>query len=122
MGFQPATKFGKYLGFPITQGKIKDQELQFILNNVKNKLSGWKTKFLNLASRMTLAKSCVNSIPSTLHRLPTSITNKIDQIQKNFIWGTTENKPVELVGSYGKKRSRGFGIAKKQDKKQCSSS
>lgn len=95
MGFQQSTRFGKHLGFPIMQGKIAPEEFQFIIDNLHNKLSGWKTRFLNIAGRTTLAKSCLSNIPThikQLHKLPVSITNKIDKIQCNFIWGTTKSK------------------------------
>ncbi|KAK4707096.1 hypothetical protein R3W88_033345 [Solanum pinnatisectum] len=62
---------------------------------MQQKLAGWKTKFLNIAGRAILAKACLNNIPTHIMQyihLPKEITKKIDQIQRNFIWGTTSAK------------------------------
>ncbi|KAK4710030.1 hypothetical protein R3W88_004543 [Solanum pinnatisectum] len=62
---------------------------------MQSKLASLKIKFLNIAGRTTLAKSSLNSIPTyimQLAKLPASITKQIDQIQRNFIWGSTEEK------------------------------
>lgn len=95
MGFQQSTQFGKYLGFPIIQGKVSNQEYQFILYNLQSKMAGWKTRFLNIVGKTMLAKSCLNSIPTHItqfHILPASKTNKIDKIKRKFIWWTIDSK------------------------------
>lgn len=59
------------------------------------KLAEWKTKFLNIAGRATLAKGTLSNIPShsmQYIKLPKQINKKIYQIQRNFIWGTTDSK------------------------------
>lgn len=88
LGFQQSSNFGRCLGFPITQGKITKKDYQFIIENIQNKLAGWKTRFLNVAGRTTLAKSSLNVIPThvmQLSKLPASFTNRVDQIKRNFI-------------------------------------
>lgn len=88
-------KFDKYLGFPIFHAKPNNRDYQFILHNLKKKLAGWKTRFMNIAGRTTLAKAYLNSIPTHImqyNRLTGVIEKSIDKIQRNFIWGTTDVK------------------------------
>ncbi|KAG5632805.1 hypothetical protein H5410_004522 [Solanum commersonii] len=61
---------------------------------MQEKLSGWKTKFLNIEGRKTLSKVCLNNLPThtvQFTKPPRRIINKIDQIQRNFIWGSTSD-------------------------------
>lgn len=65
-------------------------------NNFKDPgLTGWKMKTLNLAGRATLISSVTSSIPSyhmlsTL--LPKATVASIEKLNKQFIWGGTEEK------------------------------
>lgn len=88
-------KFWKIPGVPFFEKKPLNSDFNFIIDNLRKKMAGWKTKFLNLAGRTTLVKACLNSIPTyvmTYVKLPKHITKKIYQIQCNFIWGTTSEK------------------------------
>lgn len=74
---------GKYLVFPIFHKKPTLKDFQFIIDNIRNKLGSWKTKFLNITGRATL-----NNISTHLMqyiKLPSQISKKIDQAQRNFI-------------------------------------
>lgn len=62
---------------------------------MRYKLSNWKTNFLNIAGRTTLAISTLANIPNYIMQftsLPNKIIQSIDRIIKNFIWGTTDSK------------------------------
>ncbi|KAK4724051.1 hypothetical protein R3W88_026830 [Solanum pinnatisectum] len=69
---------------------------------MKAKLSGWKTKLLNMTGRTVLTKSTLSSIPSHVMQyinIPVGVLNKINKIQRDFIWGTTaEKRKMHLVG------------------------
>lgn len=74
------------------------RDYHFIMDNLKKKLSGWKTNFLNIAGRKILVKTSLNRIPMHImyyFKLPLGITKKIDKIQRNFVWGTTDVKRNE---------------------------
>lgn len=89
------THFGKYLGFPIFHKRPVNVDFQFIFDNMKKRLSGWKTKFLNLTSRTILTKATLSSIPSHVMqyiKLPAKITNTINKVQRDFVWGTIAEK------------------------------
>lgn len=65
------------------------------------KLSSWKSKLLNLAGRITLAKSVLSSIPIYIMQcfpLPKVTTNSINQVIRKFIWDSSlQHKKIHLV-------------------------
>lgn len=64
MNIKRANSICRYLGFPITNKCISSKEFQFLIDNLNSKLAGWKTKFLNIAGRTTLAKSSLSLVPT----------------------------------------------------------
>ncbi|XP_070018033.1 uncharacterized protein [Nicotiana sylvestris] len=89
------TQFEKYLGFPIINNRPKPLDFQFVIDNLRNKLSSWKINFLTLAGRATLAKAALNAIPNHNMQYISLLKKtlyKIDKIQRDFIWGTTATK------------------------------
>ena len=58
-----AGQVGNYLGFSFFQGRVKKEDFNFIIDKSTSKLSGWKAKLLNKASRITLARSVLSSMP-----------------------------------------------------------
>jgi len=100
-GIRSTTSLGKYLGFPILNGRPKRSDFHFIIEKMQSRLASWKNKLLNKAGRLTLASSVVASIPTyymQINWLPQSICAKIDQTTRNFIWKGANDKGVHLVG------------------------
>ena len=58
-----AADLGKYLGFPLFQRRVKQEDFNFLINKLKSKLSGWKAKLLNRTGRITLARSMLIAMP-----------------------------------------------------------
>lgn len=56
ISFHNTSNLGKYLGFPLLTGKVKNSDFSFILDRIHGRLQGWKSKLLNWAGRVTLAK------------------------------------------------------------------
>ncbi|KAF7808252.1 reverse transcriptase [Senna tora] len=55
-----------------------------------NKLSSWKTNLLSFSGRLQLIKSTTSALHSHIMQaifLPLNIHNKIDKINRNFLWG-----------------------------------
>ncbi|KAG5576772.1 hypothetical protein H5410_056906 [Solanum commersonii] len=103
--------FGKYFRFPIFHSKPDNNDFQFIIHNLKTKLNGWKTKFLNMIERIVLAKSSINKIISHVMQyiqLPAKVNDNINRIVRNFIWCATCRK--EKVAP-NRERNRGNGCA-----------
>lgn len=83
-----STNFSNYLGFPMFRKNPKATDFQFLIDKMRNKLASWKTIFLSLAARTTLATVSLSSIPSYYMQytsLPTKVIKHIDKIQRDFI-------------------------------------
>lgn len=83
------------MSFQIFQKKPTLKDFQYIIDKLRNKLSGWKTRFLNIAGRSILAKTTLNNILNHTIQYITllgQIHKKIHQIQRNCIWETTDSK------------------------------
>lgn len=68
--------------------KTSNSDFEFIIDNMNNKLAGWKTKFLNMTGRPVLTKSSLSSIPSHIVpyiRIPKKVADTLNKIQRNFI-------------------------------------
>lgn len=102
MSIKAIKSFGKYICFPIFHKRPTNRDFQFIIDSMQAKLTGWKTHFLNMAWRTTLAKSSLGCIPSHVMqyiKLLAQVCNQIDGIQRNSIWGTTiVKRKMHLVG------------------------
>lgn len=67
---------GKYLEFPLSNGRVSWSRFNFLLENIQRKLASWKTNLLNVAGRACLARSVLAIIPSYVMQvfwLPRSI-------------------------------------------------
>lgn len=64
LGIEVITNIGRYLGMPIISGRKGKADFSFLIEKVHSKLSGWKTSSLSQAGLISLAQSCVMSIPS----------------------------------------------------------
>lgn len=84
--------FGKYLGFSILNNKSKPGNFQYIIDNMKKKLSSWKINFLTPAGRLVLAQSTLNAIPAYSMQYFCLQKNMIDKIQRDILWGSTNHK------------------------------
>ncbi|WCJ44200.1 RNA-directed DNA polymerase (reverse transcriptase)-related family protein [Euphorbia peplus] len=98
---RPTTDLGKYLGVPLLHTRVQRSTYQYIIDGIHSKLSGWASHTLSLAGRITLAKSVLSAIPYYTMQtvsLPCYICAKIDELVRNFIWGTTsEKRKISLV-------------------------
>lgn len=58
------SSLGKYLGFSLFHKPHNNADFLYILDNLKRRLSGWKTNFISIVGRITLEKSCLKNIPT----------------------------------------------------------
>ena len=84
-----------YLGLPIGGSTHKLAIWDPILKRIRKKLASWKGKLLSLGGRLTLIKSSMANLPlyfMSLFPMPKGIIEKITKIQRNFLWGGSEEK------------------------------
>ncbi|KAL0003964.1 hypothetical protein SO802_011525 [Lithocarpus litseifolius] len=102
LGFASMSFLGKYLGFPLKQPSSSSHDYNFILDRVKQKLSGWKANLLSLASRSVLIQSSLVAIPLYIMQcsyLPSRVLDGLYRVNRNFLWGSTESaKKAHWVG------------------------
>nr|XP_023928564.1 uncharacterized protein LOC112039890 [Quercus suber] len=93
LGFRSTPSLGKYLGIPINHAGHSNQDFNFVLDRVKQKLAGWKSNLLSMASRSVLIQASSSTIPAYVMQcaqLPGKILDGIDRLNRNFLWGSTD--------------------------------
>ncbi|KAK9988334.1 hypothetical protein SO802_028573 [Lithocarpus litseifolius] len=95
LGFNSTPKLGSYLGFPLRHAGASNQDLNFILDRVNQKLVGWKANLLSFAGRKVLIQATTSAIPSYVMQttfLPSRILDNLDRLNRYFLWGSSELK------------------------------
>lgn len=85
----------KYLGDWVGLEKKSCIQWKSLTDNIQMKLQGWKCRSLNVAERLVLTKSCLESTPNywfSLQMIPKTVLKKIDGIRRGFFW---EEIPIE---------------------------
>ncbi|KAK7843608.1 hypothetical protein CFP56_012087 [Quercus suber] len=88
LGFASMTYLGKYLGFLLKQSGSFSHDYNFILDGVKQKLSGWKANLLSLAGCEVLIQSSLAAIPSYIIQcsyLLGRVLDDLDRVNRNFL-------------------------------------
>ena len=124
LGMFETKDFGKYLGFPLKHNGAPRGQYNFVAERVMKKLTGWKAKFLSFAGRAVLVKSVMSAVPNHVMQgvnLPRHLCDKLDKINRDFLWGsTTEKRKLHLVGwekVIKSKEEGGLGIQSARAKK-----
>ena len=102
LGFQQTSTLGKYLGIPIKHRGGSNQDFNFVLDQVKQKLAGWKASMLSMAGRAILIQSSSSTIPAYVMQcaqLPGKVLEGIGKVNWDFLQGSTESaKKMHWVG------------------------
>ena len=61
-GFHLIRNLGRYLGVPLLHERCKALDFQFVLDRMSQKLNSWKSRFLSLPGRVTLAQFTLATI------------------------------------------------------------
>lgn len=79
----------KYLGLPLTLGRLRMVHMQYIQDRAKAKAAGWQGKLLNVAGRQELVRSVLSSIPVyllTVVKAPKNFLKELDKLRRRFLW------------------------------------
>ncbi|XP_021826059.1 uncharacterized protein LOC110766949 [Prunus avium] len=114
-----SSNLGKYLGVPLIHTRVDKTTYQEVIAKVQKRLASWKHHTLSMAGRITLLQSVTAAIPLyTMQtvKLPVSVCDRLDQLNRNFLWGHTADKAtIHLVNwetSCKPKTAGGLGIKK----------
>eukprot|EP00253_Pinus_taeda_P035003 PITA_35003 len=95
LGFQRETLLVKYLRVPLTTKLLHRDIWEPVLNKLKDKISEWTNRALNLVGRLVLTKVVLQCIPIyMLFAIPAlaNVLTNIRNIQRDFLWGKYEEK------------------------------
>ncbi|KAK9988965.1 hypothetical protein SO802_029204 [Lithocarpus litseifolius] len=98
LGCRVGTLPMSYLGMPLGASHNSPSIWNPILEKMERSLVGWKKLYLSKGGRLTLLKSTLSSLPTyflSLFTIPTHVTNKIEKLQRDFLWGGSK---FHLVG------------------------
>lgn len=87
-----------YLGMPIGFSSRRRVFWMPLVKKMRDKMAKWKAYSLNQAGRITLVKSVIDSVPvywMSLHQMPKSVSNQIERIRRDFIWGRRDGNNVD---------------------------
>lgn len=86
---------GKYLGMPLLHSRVTKVTYNGLLEKVQSRLAASNRKCLSLAGRATL----IQAVTSSIHvytmqtvKLPSSICEDLDRINRDFFWGGSGKK------------------------------
>lgn len=80
----------KYLGADIGTSHRRKLYWKPLIDKMEGKLSTWKSESLNEASRLVLARSILDSLPTywfNICKVPKGVISRLEKIKRNFFWG-----------------------------------
>jgi hypothetical protein len=80
----------EYLGLPLRAPNNAYHIWDGILEKMECRLAGWKRPLLSKGGRATLIKSTLANVPTyymSLFKIPVKVANRIEKLQRDFLWG-----------------------------------
>ena len=95
LGIEGTSDLGLYLGMPTLTSRVTRDTFSHLCEKIDRRLAGWKTKYLSLAGRITLAKSSLSTLACysmQTAKIPKTVCDDIDKRVCRFVWGGNEDK------------------------------
>jgi hypothetical protein len=80
----------KYLGLLLGASFKAKSIWDGVVGKIDRRLGSWKQMYLSEGSRVTLIKITLSNLPTyflSLFPIPTSVTNHIEKLHQDFLWG-----------------------------------
>ncbi|CAN1159330.1 LINE-1 retrotransposable element ORF2 protein [Linum perenne] len=90
----------KYLGIPISAGKLSKADCRGLVDKITGRVKDWKAKFLNYAGRLELIKLVIHGILQywlSMFILPKTVLKEIEAICASFLWGKKEGQRIKIA-------------------------
>jgi hypothetical protein len=101
-----------YLGVPLHHEKLRREDIQPVVDKVINRIPGWVGILLSYAARLTLLKSCLDSIRIYLMsviKFPKWAIEAINSQMTNFFWDDQEIKHRYHLSNWKSLTQKEFG-------------
>ncbi|GFS28866.1 hypothetical protein Acr_00g0004350 [Actinidia rufa] len=85
----------RYLGMPLGVSPRLKSTWKPVIEKVSTKLATWKRRHITFGGRLVLIKSALNNLPiyyMSLFKMPAGVIKKLESIQANFLWGSSDLK------------------------------
>lgn len=112
-GIPLTNDLGRYLGVPSIHGRVCASSFEAVLDRLRGRLEGWRSRYLSFAGRHVLEQSVLSAIPLYIMQtflLPKGFCNKLEKIIRAFLWGgDSENRKINLVAWEKVTKKKEFG-------------
>lgn len=84
-----------YLGLPLGAKPSSSVIWNHVIKRLSRKLLGWKWQYLSKGGKLVLIKSVFANLPIyvlSLFQAPKTVSNQIEKIMKDFLWGSSREK------------------------------
>ncbi|XP_026435814.1 uncharacterized protein LOC113333603 [Papaver somniferum] len=112
----------KYLGIQLKPGMVRHIHVRQVVENIMDKLDGWKGKLLSFQARLVLIKSVISSYvihSMVVYKCPCTVIKQVERAIRNFHWSGDAEKLKYFTVLYDDlclpKREGGLGIKKLND-------
>ncbi|CAM8905799.1 unnamed protein product [Rhodiola kirilowii] len=96
-------RFSKYLGLPVSFSNNRTEAFKFIVDQIWQKVQGWKEQTLSMAGKEVLIKAILQAVPTyamMCFKLPESLCKRIVGIVSRYWWNNKGGGKCVYWGSY----------------------